>query len=144
MYQRMERAMEAVERVIKNISDSVLPVKKVDYIKLVSLCVRFGWFAFDDQEYVQHRGLAMGSPLSAVMASLYMESLENDSLLRVMGDDSSWFRYVDDVLVIMPTNTDVKDKLRRLNKVNKYIQFTVEEEVNNALPFLFIIFHATT
>ncbi|MPC64831.1 hypothetical protein E2C01_058951 [Portunus trituberculatus] len=63
-------------------------------------------------------------PLSAVKASLYMELLENDSLMRVMGDDS----LRDDILVIMPTDTKVNVKLRKLNEVNVHIDFTVEEE----------------
>ena len=44
--------------------------------------------------------------------------------------------YVDDVLVIMPKETNVENKLRRLNTVDPNIQFTVEEEKDNKLPFL--------
>ncbi|XP_045108045.1 uncharacterized protein LOC123502840 [Portunus trituberculatus] len=134
-------AMKAVQKVIESVSESELPVNKTDYIKLVSLCVKFGCFTFDDEEFVQHRGLAMGSPLSAVMASLYMELLESESLVRVMGSESLWFRYVDDIIVIMPTDTNVNDKLCKLNEVNEHIQFTVEEEVNGVLPFLDTVIH---
>ena len=74
----VEGAMEAVRRAINNMNDDELPVTKEDYVQLVSLCVRFRAFTFDGEEYRQHRGLAMGSPLSAVMASLYMEVLETD------------------------------------------------------------------
>ncbi|XP_045137175.1 uncharacterized protein LOC123519735 [Portunus trituberculatus] len=134
-------AMKAVQKVIESVSESELPVNKTDYIKLVSLCVKFGCFTFGEEEFVQHRGLAMGSPLSAVMASLYMELLESESLVRVMGSESLWFRYVDDIIVIMPTDTNVNDKLCKLNEVNEHIQFTVEEEVNGVLPFLDTVIH---
>ena len=128
---------------LENISDSDLPVNKMCYLKLVSLCVSYGCFTFNDEEYVQHRGLAMGSPLSAVMASLYMESLERDRFLRIIGRGASWFRYVDDVLVIVPEKTNMNNKLRMLNEVNDYIQFTVEEEVDKKLPFLDVLIHRT-
>ena len=132
----VEGAMQAVTRALENVEDDELPVPKEEYIQLVSLCVRFGAFTFGDEEYVQHRGLAMGSPLSAVMACLFMETVEADSYSRIIGRGSTWLRYVDDVIVIIPNNTNIDNKLRMLNKVNKDIQFTVEEENNGKLPFL--------
>ena len=132
----IEGALRATERTISSISDEDLPINKNDFMELVSMCVRYNCFIFENQEYAQHHGLAMGSPLSAVMASLYMESLEKDFFARIMGRGSHWYRYVDDVLVIMPSNANVNNKLRRLNMVNENIQFTIEEEANNQLPFL--------
>ncbi|XP_076032989.1 uncharacterized protein LOC143020453 [Oratosquilla oratoria] len=121
----IEGTMNALKRALTNISEEELPIKKKDYIELVSLCVNFGAFVFKEQEYVQHRGLAMGSPLSAVMASLYMETLEVDKFIRIIGRGSKWFRYVDDILVIMPEESNTNNKLRMLNDVNEHIQFTV-------------------
>ena len=134
-------AMSVVKRVVSNISDSDLPVNKKDYVKLVSMCVNFGSFIFNEQEYKQIRGLAMGSALSPVMACLYMEHLEDDKFKRIMGRGSHWYRYVDDVLVIMPHNTRVNDKLSRLNRVDSNIEFTVELEEDGKLPFLDTIIH---
>ena len=50
--------------------------------------------------------------------------------------DSIWLRYVDDVLVVVPKNMDLEDKLRQMNSVNEKIQFTIEMEQNGQLPFL--------
>ncbi|XP_076036842.1 uncharacterized protein LOC143022503 [Oratosquilla oratoria] len=137
----IEGAMNAMKRALTNISEDELPIKKKDYIELVSLCVNFGTFVFKEQEYVQHRGLAMGSPLSAVMASLYMETLEVDKFIRIIGRGSKWFRYVDDILVIMPEESNINNKLRMLNDVNEHIQFTVEMEMERKLPFLDTLIH---
>ena len=111
------------------------------YVKLISLCVNFSPFIFDSNEYKQLRGLAMGSPLSAVMACLYMETLENDRFIRIMGRGSIWYRYVDDVLGVVPKNTNVDNKLRMLNAVNNNIQFTVEHEEECKLAFLDTLIH---
>ncbi|XP_076059672.1 uncharacterized protein LOC143036309 [Oratosquilla oratoria] len=137
----IEGAMNAMKRALTNISEDELPIKKKDYIELVSLCVNFGAFVFKEQEYVQHRGLAMGSPLSAVMASLYMETLEVDKFIRIIGRGSKWFRYVDDILVIMPEESNINNKLRMLNDVNEHIQFTVEMEMEGKLSFLDTLIH---
>ena len=103
--------------------------------------LNFGAFVFDGQEYTQHHSLAMGSPLRVVMASLYMKMLEKDRYIRIMGRGANWFRYVDDVLVIMPKNINVENKLMMLNSVNEYIQFTTEQETGNKFPFLDTVVH---
>ena len=61
---------------------------------------------FNLDEYVQHSGLAMGSPLSPVSACLYMEWLEKHRYQNIMGSDVLWLRYVDDVLVVVPQSMD--------------------------------------
>ncbi|XP_063871036.1 uncharacterized protein LOC135106189 [Scylla paramamosain] len=132
----VEGAIEAVKRASEDINEENLPIPREDYINLVELCVKFGAFTFEGQEYSQHKGLAMGSPLSAVMACLYMETLETDNFIRIMSRGSTWLRYVDDVLVIVPKGTNINNKLTLLNKVHKDTQFTVEEEQDNRLPFL--------
>ena len=132
----IEGAIVAVERVVNDLDENDLPVNKRDYIKLITLCVKFGAFTFNDNEYKQTRGLAMGSPLSPVMACLFMEMLEKDDFQRIIGRGCIWLRYVDDVLAVVPVNANVENKLRLLNNVNSNIQFTVEQEVDNKLPFL--------
>lgn len=43
----------------------------------------------------------MGSPLSAVMACLFMEILEKDYFLKIMEETrSTWLCYVDDIIFI--------------------------------------------
>lgn len=71
-------ALEAVARVVEKVSNSDLIIKIDDYLKLMALCVTNKCFTFNDRECVQHRALGIGSPLSAVMASLFMESLEQE------------------------------------------------------------------
>ena len=137
----VDNALEAAKRVIANISENVLPVPRTDYIRLISLCVKFGSFKFNGSEYRQIKGLAMGSPLSAVLACLFMEMLEADKYIGIMGRGTTWLRYVDDVIVVIPRETNVANKLRRLNNVNKDIQFTVEMEEEGELPFLDTVIH---
>ncbi|XP_076062457.1 uncharacterized protein LOC143037789 [Oratosquilla oratoria] len=132
--------MEAVRKVVTSMNGSDLPVKKSDYIELVFLCVSFGAFVFEGQEFHQHRGLPMGSTLNAVMASLFMETLEN-KLIRIIGRGSHWFPYVDDLLVVVPERTNVVNKLPILNTVSENIKSTVELGDDRKLPFLYIIIH---
>ncbi|XP_076042137.1 uncharacterized protein LOC143026032 [Oratosquilla oratoria] len=88
----IEGALKAAKEVVNDMNDEDLPLGKGDYLKLISLCVKFGSFIFNNEEYFQCRGLAMGSPLSCVLASLYMEVLERDHFTTLMGQDTTWLR----------------------------------------------------
>ncbi|XP_076052764.1 uncharacterized protein LOC143032181 [Oratosquilla oratoria] len=100
-------AMKAVKEAVNKISENEVPVSKSDYIKLISICISFYPFTFNGKVYRQHQRLAMGSPLSAVMASLFMELLERDEYIKTMGRNSTWCRYVDDVISIYPRGTNI-------------------------------------
>ena len=80
----------------------------------------------------------MGSPLSPVAACLYMKMMESKHFLKIMRNDVLWFRYLDDVLIVAPIETDLEGNLKELNEVEKKIQFTVEKEQDDLLPFLYI------
>ena len=101
-------AIKAIEKALLSIPDDYLPLPKKDYLSLIKLCLNFNPFVFDNEEYVQHEGLAMGSPLSPVAACLFMEMLENEEYGKIMGEDTTWFRYVDDILIITPEDTDLQ------------------------------------
>ena len=103
--------------------------------------MRFGPFSFDGAEYCQVEYLAMGSPLAAVLAQLSMEVLERDYLKALVGPNVIWLRYVDDILAIVPTRTNVSTLLQRLNEVHPTIKFTLEREVSERISFLDVVLH---
>ncbi|XP_076055141.1 uncharacterized protein LOC143033534 [Oratosquilla oratoria] len=124
----MEGVLEAVKRVVANINDDTLPVPKTDYIKLISMCVEFKSFTFNNNEYKQLRGLAMRGPVSAMIANLYIEISEANIYMNIMVRGSTWLRYVDHAIVILLIYANVENRLRRLKGVSKDIQFTIEIE----------------
>ena len=132
----VDGAMKAIKKAVGSMPRDSLPIPKADFIKLVQLCLEFGSFTFNDEEFKQIQGLAMGSPLSPVAACLYREMLENYHYVEIMGPNSHWMRYVDDVIVVTPEDTDLEEKLSRLNEVDPKIQFTMENEHNMSISFL--------
>ena len=60
-------------------------------ISLLEYCLNSAHFVFQGQHYEQQEGAAMGSPLSPIIANLYMENFETKALNTAM-----WKRYVDD------------------------------------------------
>ena len=80
----------------------------------------------------------MGSPLSPVIANLYLESLEETAIHSAPFKLKLWLRYVNDTFVIWPDGPD-RLQSQHLNKQHPMIQFTVEEEKYDQLPFLDVL-----
>ena len=75
-----------------------LPVE--DIIDLLSFCLNTTYFVFEGCYYQQAFGTAMGSPVSAVIANLVMEDVEQRALASVPVSLSFWKRFVDDVISV--------------------------------------------
>ena len=58
---------------------------------------------FDDEFYEQVEGAAMGSPLSPVVANIFMEKFEEGTLKSADLKPTMWRRYVDDTFVLWDT-----------------------------------------
>ena len=77
----------------------------------------------------------MGSPVSAIVANLYMEFFEELALDSAPSRPRVWKRYVDDACCIMKKDA-VDGLLHHLNGVRPTIKFTMELEKDGSLPFL--------
>ena len=84
--------------------------------------------------YQQVFGTAMGSPVSAVIANMVMEDVEQRALATSPVKPFFWKRYVDDVISAVSGN-EAERLLSHLNSVEPSIQFTLEREKDRHLPF---------
>jgi len=95
------------------------------------------YFCMDGQFYEQTDGVAMGSPLSPVIANFYMEDFEMKAIEKATNKPDCWYRYVDDTFVIWSHGKEkLMDFLKHLNGIHNNIQFTMEIEREGHLPFL--------
>ena len=51
-----------------------------DIIPLLQFCLKYTYFPFQGQFYEEVEGVAMGSPVSPIVANLYMEYFEQKAL----------------------------------------------------------------
>jgi hypothetical protein len=110
-----------------------------EIMKLLKLCLSSTYFKFQNNYYGQIEGTAMGSPLSPIVAELFLQNMENE----IIASDRSiyfWVRYVDDVYAILRRRS-VNTVLNKINSYHQSIQFTMEEEQEGELPFLDVMIY---
>ena len=107
-----------------------------DIILLLEFCLKNTNFSFQGQFFEQVEGAAMGSPVSPIVANLYMEYLEQKALSTASQPPRFWCRYVDDTFVIHK-EANKQGFLQHINSVDPAIKFTVEDnKEDGSIPFL--------
>ena len=106
-----------------------------DIILLLEFCLKNTYFSFQDQFYQQVEGVAMSSPVSPIIANLYMEYLEQKAL-STAPTPRFLHRFVDDTFVIYK-EVNKQGILQHINRVDPAIRFTVEDnKEDGSIPFL--------
>ena len=120
-------ALSAVKEalVLKN---AELPLPMTQFVDMIELCVKCNSFTFEGKEYRQVHRMAMDSPLSTVLACVFIESLEKNRIKPINGAHSRYFRYVDDCLVQLPRREKTSTTLHAINGLHPNIKFTMDEE----------------
>ena len=102
---------------------------------LLEFCLTNTYFLFQGKYYEQVQGAAMGSPISPLIANIFMEEFEVKALSSIPHPSSLWLRFVDDTFVINRAEHS-QDLLHHINNQNPHIQVTVEPTQQGSLPFL--------
>lgn len=111
-----------------------------DILQLIKHCLTNTYFIYDGERYRQTEGAPMGSPLSPVVANIFMDHFEVKALSSAPLKPRKWVRYVDDTFVVWPHGAEeLTNFLNHLNGVHERIQFTMETEDANQLPFLDVL-----
>ena len=101
---------------------------------LLEFCLSHTYFLFQGKYYEQVQCAAMGSPISPLIANIFMEEFEVKALSS-SPTPSLWLRFVDDTFVINKAEHS-QELLQHINNQDPHIQFTVEPTEQGSLPFL--------
>ena len=99
----IQPALNIIEKLLKE--DTGLQNRTTMSIKhimdLLEFCLRSTYFTYQGKYYEQVKGAAMGSPISPIVANLYMENFEVRALSTSPNPSLMWTRFVDDTFVVM-------------------------------------------
>ena len=77
------------------------PLSVQDIMALLEVCLKSTYFTFHGKFFHLTEGVPMGSPVSSVVANLFMDDFEERAMAEAGNlRPSSWDRYVDDVFCI--------------------------------------------
>jgi len=108
-----------------------------DVLTLLKHILTSTYFCFGGQFYEQTDGVALGSPLSPLIANFFMEDFEKKTIEQATHKPVCWFRNVDDTFIIWPHSKEkLAEFLNHLSGTHNKIQFTMEKEEEDHLPFL--------
>jgi len=129
--------------VYSHIDVNILDVQvNTEMKRLFEICINQNYFAYKGRFYSFKDGLPMGSPLSPLLAEVFMDAIE----VKILGlscpyrnNIEFWYRYVDDILCYWNSDDIVLNNfLEWLNNLDDNIKFTLEVEEDNSLNFLYI------
>lgn len=134
----IQRTLDVVEENLRN-DDTLIcrtPLTAEEVTALLKICLTSTYFSFQNEFFRLTDGVAMGSPVSSVVANLFMESLESRAISTAKRfAPRLWRRYVDDVFsIVLSRNIEVL--LAHVNSMDEQIEFTLEREHERSLPFL--------
>ena len=109
------------------------PQQVTDLLEII--CLKTTYFMYDEKFYIQREDATMGSPVSPIIANLFMENFEEKAISSFHTPPRYWGRYVDDTMVIID-RSQVDNFTKHLNSVHNSIKFTIEHENNNSIAML--------
>ncbi len=127
-------------REIVSKSEIDLRVPLPELCDLILFCVEHVQFSFNNRLFFQEDGIAMGSPLGPILANIFVGYLEQFRLSDAIKANTEFYaRYVDDTYLLVRSAEHAKALLSNFNTVHPNLNFTVEFESENCLPFLDVL-----
>ena len=108
-------------------SREVLQPPTEDLVRLMKMILTMNNFTFDDENYLQLHGTAMGTRMAPSYANIFMGLLESRLLEAAHIKPSVWWRFIDDVFMIWPFSEGcLNEFLGMINNAHPTIKFTAE------------------
>lgn len=97
--------------------------------ELLTIITQNTYFQFEGHIYQQISGLPMGSSTSAILAIIYMDYVEQQTIHNL--NIGIYKRYVDDTLILTLNKHEADHILHNMNSINRHIQFEIEHPTSD-------------
>ena len=115
--------LSAAARALEARTNRSIPTRVL--IKFLSLILNLNNFCFNDKDYIQTKGCAMGSKCSGSYADIFMGSFENQHIYpRINRKHRGYTRFKDDIFLIWTAGeAALLDFFQEINRVHGSIKF---------------------
>lgn len=131
-----DQAIRNIEQKLENHQIPLYGLQREHISEILTTILGNTFFTYKLRTYKQISGLAMGSSVSAILAILFMDSVEKLALHNY-NNFSLFRRYVDDCLLITVSKEEAEIILCKMNNINPHIKFEIEfPDQHNTLNLL--------
>ena len=103
---------------------------------VLGLILKENSFQFNEENYLQTHGTAMGTKMAVSFANIFMAEIETKIILQSDTKPREWKRYIDDVFSLWDNDKKGVDRfIEQANKFHPTIKFTAEIS-ENEITFL--------
>ena len=127
-----------VKKLCKTPDTLVKGISKNDCRDLLHLATKESFFTFNNKFYIQVDGVAMGSPLGPILASISLSHHEENWLKKcpIKFKPTFYRRCVDDIFVLFESSESADSFREYVSSKHQTINFTVEKKNVSSLSFL--------
>lgn len=108
---------------------------KNSFLESMKFILEKSYFTFNNKFYLQTFGVPMGSPISPILALIVLDDILDNITPTLPFRLPFIYKYVDDLITSVPSNM-IQHTLNIFNAHNTHIQFTLEQETSQGVPFL--------
>jgi hypothetical protein len=108
-------------------------------IALLKVTLSQNYFTFQQKIYQPEQGIAMGSPISSLVAEIFLQHYEDIHINQLLDTKNIAFytRYVDDILIIYDiTKIQPQTINKYINQIHDNIKLNPTPETHNSVNFL--------
>lgn len=131
-----ELALKIIERDFDQFVSKNTDIPKQQFMNLLKFClVDCNYFSYEDKFIAMKSGLFMGSSLAPILVERVLDTIIDDTLMKLDFIPPFWCSYVDDHVTAIPENK-IQVVLEALHSFDNNIKFTYEIEENGRLDYL--------
>ena len=121
-----DEGIQCIKELLNSKCQNSLPSND-NLIKMLQLVLKCKNFIFNNENYLQINGTAMGTRMAPSYANLFMNSIKRKYIYTRHIQPRIWFRFIDDVWgIFQGTELELKQFVDCCNSVHDSIKLTIE------------------
>jgi len=126
----IDRSLDCVKKIFAENKDEKRPDDSI--LQLLEISLKNNDFQFNDKNYLQIMGTAMGKRFAPALANIYLLEFDKIASNNYLIKPMLFFRYLDDIFFLWPGDVNsLKDYESFLNNIIPDIKVTLEFDLNH-------------